>query len=607
MAESLSNRPGYFGREFLNDLTNRIDGPAFLSRFLKVERVGDRHRALCPFHKDSKPSLYIRDDGSFHCFGCQKHGSVFNFLMEQNGVSFQDAVKDVAQFLGVPVPERQGGAQLTEEQRALLDVLEESTTFFKRQLAQAGSSSPVKLYLESRGIDQAAVDRFQIGYAPDAWTSLKDHLSNTKEQLLVDADVLVRNVDRNSVYDRYRNRLVFPIRNRQGNVVGFGGRVLDEKVEPKYLNTKQTKVFSKSRELYGLFEALETKRRPERLLLVEGYMDVVALAQHGIPYAVAALGTASNDVHFRTMFWFTNEVICCFDGDEAGRTAAKRALESALSALSDEKTVKFMFLPEGEDPDSFVRSRGKSVFEESVDNALHVADYFVNTLLETKDRSFANIEQKARFVDRAKTLIQGVQHDSFRAILAQEIASCFPDDVNMEQLLSRTLVDQQPSDPAPFDGDFTDWEQESGVEQEAIVENNPSERYYYEINTRRRVSQLLCAPNIWESLRDHRSILQQLIDIAENDPLTRLWRSIDQHGFTNVSGLISSFQDDTWFARYLDDIYDASNANAMTDPHETLDQFIDGVQTFLTAKLRDVERKTELEHLNQGDRNKASD
>lgn len=599
MAESSSIRSGQFGPDFINDLTNRIDGPTFLSRYLKVERIGDRHRALCPFHKDSKPSLYIRDDGSFHCFGCQKHGSVFNFVMEHNGVSFPDAVKEVAQFLGVPVPERRAGTRITEEQRELLDVLEKSTLFFKRQLAHAVGHSPVKRYLKSRGIDQAAIDRFQIGYAPDSWTSLRDHFHDTDEQLLIDADVLVRNVDRNSVYDRYRDRLVFPIRNRQGSVVGFGGRVIDELVEPKYLNTKQTKVFSKSRELYGLFEALDTKKRPERLLLVEGYMDVVALSQHGIPYAVAALGTASNDVHFRTMFWFTNEVICCFDGDDAGRTAARRALESALAALTDEKTVKFMFLPEGEDPDSFVRSQGKAAFEDSVTNAQHVADYFVDSLLETKDRTFASVEQKARFVDRAKSLIQGIKHDSFRTILAQEIARCFPDDVNMEQLLAPIPEDRQPPDPPPFEGDFSEGE------PEAFIENDPSERYYYEINTRRRVSQLLCAPRIWQSLSEHRELLHQLADIANNDPLTRVWLAIDQHEFTDVVGLISSFQDDTWFARYLDDIYDPSNANAMTDPRETLDQFIDGVQTFITMKVKDVERKTELESLSQGDNGDA--
>ena len=593
MAESPSNRPGQFGPEFINDLTNRIDGPTFLSRYLKVERVGDRHRALCPFHKDSKPSLYIRDDGSFHCFGCQKHGSVFNFVMEHNGVSFPDAVKEVAQFLGVPVPERRGGTRITEEQRALFEVLEESASFFKRQLAQADSDSPVKRYLESRGIDQRAVNKFQIGYAPNSWTSLKDHFSNTKEELLVDADVLVHNVDRNSVYDRYRDRLVFPIRNRQGNVVGFGGRVLDDKVDPKYLNTKQTKVFSKGRELYGLFEALEAKRRPERLLLVEGYMDVVALAQHGIPYAVAALGTASNDTHFRTMFWFTNEVICCFDGDEAGRTAAKRALEAALAALTDEKTVKFMFLPEGQDPDSFVRSKGRTTFEDSINNAQHVADYFVDSLLETKDRTFATIEQKARFVDRAKSLIKGIKHDSFRAILAQEVARCFPDDVNMDQLLTPTLVASEPSEPVPFDGDFGEGKPED------VVENNPSERYYYEINTRRRVSQLLCAYQIWGGLGAHQELLQRLVRVASDDPMTRLWVAIDRYRFTDVGGLISSFQDDVWFARYLNELYDDLNANAMANPEETLEQFVDGVESFITGRENEVERKTYLERLNQ--------
>ena len=596
MADSPTNRPGQFGREFLSDLTNRIDGPTFLSRFLKVEKSGDRYRALCPFHKDSKPSMHIRDDGSFYCFGCHKKGSVFNFLMEQNGVSFSDAVKEVAQFLGVPIPERRGSFELTKEQLALLDILEKSALFFSRQLEHAGSNTVIRKYLLSRGIDRAAVEKYQIGFAPDAWTSLKEHFAGTDERMLIDADVLVNNQDRNSVYDRYRNRLMFPIRNRQGNVVGFGGRTLDDNVEPKYLNTKQTKVFSKSRELYGLFEALNVARRPRRLLLVEGYMDVVALSQHGIPYAVAALGTASNDVHFRTMFWFTNEVICCFDGDDAGRTAARRALESALAALTDDKTVKFMFLPEGEDPDSFVQTHGANAFEGLIDNAQHVADYFVDSLLETKDRTFASIEQKARFVDRAKALIQGIKHDSFRAILAQEIARCFPDDVNMEQLLSPNPIGQVTTSPPPFDGDF------DSTEVEPEVNAHTSVRYYNEINTRRRVSQLLCAPRIWNNLKDHRELLLRLMDVAPDDPLTRLWVAIDLHGFTDVSGVISSFQDDTWFASYLADMYDPSTASALSNLQETLTQFLDGVQTFLTRKQRDVEREAQFELLGRTDK-----
>lgn len=600
MVESQSNRSGQFSREFLNDLTNRLDGPSFLSRFLKVEKSGDRHRALCPFHKDSKPSMYIRDDGSFYCFGCHKKGSVFNFLMEQNGTSFPDTVKEVAQYLGVPVPEARKSAALTKEQLALLDVLEKSALFFYRQLEHAGSNTPIKQYLKSRGIDQAVIEKYQIGFAPNAWSSLKDHFADTDVRTLIDADVLVENRERNSVYDRYRNRLMFPIRNRQGNVVGFGGRTLDDAVEPKYLNTKQTKVFSKGRELYGLFEALNIARRPKRLLLVEGYMDVVALSQHGVPYAVAALGTASNDVHFRTMFWFTNEVICCFDGDDAGRTAARRALESALAALTDEKAVKFMFLPEGEDPDSYVRSEGTTKFEDAINNAQHVADYFVDSLLETKDRTFSSIEQKARFVDRAKSLIHGIKHESFRAILAQEVARCFPDEVNMDQLLAPLPLTQEVSSPPPFDGDFNEREAEPDISAAR------SEHFYNEISTRRRVSQLLCAPDIWQSLADHRAVLHRLVDVAQNDPLTRLWQAIDHREFTDVNGLLSSFQEDRWFARYLAEIYDATDTNPARNPQETLDNFLDGVETFVTSKLRVVERHVQLELLSQSDHDERS-
>lgn len=590
MADSPSTRFGHFGREFLKDLTNRIDGPTFLNRFLKIEKSGDRYRALCPFHKDSKPSLYIRDDGSFHCFGCHKHGSVFNFLMEQNGVSFQDAVKEVAQFLGVPIPERRGSGGLTKEQLALLDVLEKSASFFSHQLQNAASNTVIKQYLNSRGIDQAAIEKYQIGFAPNSWSSLKDHFVGTDEQTLINADVLVNNQDKNTVYDRYRNRLMFPIRNRQGNVVGFGGRTLDDDVEPKYLNTKQTKVFFKGRELYGLFEALNVQRRPKRLLLVEGYMDVVALSQHGLPYAVAALGTASNDEHFRSMFWFTNEVICCFDGDDAGRTAARRALESALAALTDEKSVKFMFLPEGEDPDSFVRANGSTAFEDYISNAHHVADYFVDSVLQSKDRTFASLEQKARFVDRAKSLIRGIKHDSFRAILAQEVAQCFPDDVNMEQLLTPVPhAEYEPAIPPSVDEYIPEW---PDTESESGSSPGQSDRLYHEITTRLRVSQLLCAHRIWRSLNTHRELLNRLIEVANDHPMTRLWTAIDRYGFTEVSGLIASFQGDDWFVRYLNEVYDASNDQAMAEPEETLEQFVDGVESFITSREKQVERKT---------------
>ncbi|MYD42993.1 MAG: DNA primase [Gammaproteobacteria bacterium] len=579
MADPSQNRPGYFGREFLTQLVQRLDGPAFIGRFIQVITRGDRHYAVCPFHKDSKPSLLIRTDGSFHCFGCHKSGSVFNFLMERNALTFPEAVTEVAQFTGTPLPQSSGRTGPTKEQLAMYEALKDCAKFFKEQLDQATSNSPVKRYLAMREVDPDTLEKYQIGYAPNTWTSIKDRNKQVSEQLLIDADLLVHNRDKNSVYDRYRHRLMFPIRDRQGRVVGFGGRVLDDAVEPKYLNTKQTKVFTKGRELYGLYETLQQPKRPERLLLVEGYMDVVALSQHGIPYAVAALGTASNANHFQTMFWSTNEVVCCFDGDDAGRLAARRALEVALSVIKEEKTVRFMFLPSDEDPDSFVRKHGKEAFEREVESAQHVADYFVSGLVDNRDRSFESIEAKARFVDRAINLIQKVSQPTMRKILTQEVAQCFPEQVNMQALLQPAAVaDDEPPPDEPSYEEMEDFEPVSRA----------GNQYEQEINTRRRVSQLLCAPNIWPRLNEHRELLERLVHSAPDHPLTRVWLAIDRHHFTDIHGLIASFQEDAWFTHYLNDIYDPQLAPAMIDVDTTLGQFTESVQTFITTLEKKV-------------------
>ena len=592
MADQPTQQRGRFDRAFLAQLTQRIDGPSFLNRFVKVERSGDRFRALCPFHNDSKPSMYIRDDGSFYCFGCQKKGSVFNFLMELNGLRFTEAVQEVAQFLSVPLPARGSDRGQSEEHIALLKVLEQSAQFFQTQLERAADDSPIKQYLAQRELDHPVINKFQIGFAPDAWDSLKSQFSDAETPRLIAGDVLIKNVERETVYDRFRNRLMFPIRNRQGNVVGFGARALSEDVEPKYLNTKQTAVFSKSRELYGLFEALQVQRRPERLLLVEGYMDVVALTQHDMPYAVAALGTASNAEHFKTMFWFTNEVVCCFDGDDAGRTAASRALEAALGALSEEKSVKFIFLPDGEDPDSFVRTHGKDAFEDLINNAQHVAEYFVDTVLTSGERAFATIEDKVKFIEHTKRLVRSIQHESYRAVLARQVADCFPDDLDLEQLLTLSPPSSEPPPPPPpIPEDIEPFD--TGPPLKRSIVN------LHEVRTRRYVSMLLCAPNMWEELHEHRALLHRLIDVAEDHPMTRIWVAIEHHGFTDVNGLIASFQDDEQFASYLAHQYDPRNANAMSDVNEALAQFINGVETFITTEQKDVERKTQLELLSQ--------
>ena len=601
MAFEPQRKSGQLNREFLSSLTERLDGPAFLGKYLKLNLRGDRHYGVCPFHQDSKPSLLVRRDGSFYCFGCHKKGSVFNFVMELRSATFPEAVTEVAQYLGVPMPARSERAGPSKEQQELYDLLEKSAVFFQQQLTSAPQNAPVHQYLQQRQIDQASIQKYRIGFAPKDWRGLKQYFQGTNEQLLIDADVLVRQTDNpDNAYDRYRNRLMFPIRNRQGNVVGFGGRVLDDNDNPKYLNTKQTRVFHKSRELYGLYELLAETKRPSRLLLVEGYTDVVGLSQHGIPYAVAALGTASNDSHFKTMFWFTNEVVCCFDGDDAGRTAAQRALDSALPALTPDKSISFLFLPEGEDPDSFVRAHGKEAFEQLIDDAPHAADYFVKTLVESKDRSFKTIQEKTTFIDQAKALIKKVNNPTMREVLAHEVAKQFPDDVDLETLLRSSTTedyDEPPLDDFPLPTE-EDYPHEIDVQPE-IDHIDQSAQFVQEITTRRRLSHLLSAPNIWPLLAEQKNLFERLVDVVPNDPLTRIWMAINQYQFTDVNALISSFQDDVWFTRLLLDIHNETVAEAMTDTSTSLQQFTDSIESLLTARKAQIERRAQLDELSK--------
>lgn len=598
MAFEPQRKPGPLNREFLSTLTERLDGPAFIGKYLKLLLRGDRHYAVCPFHQDSKPSLLVRRDGSYYCFGCHKKGSVFNFLMEHSSTTFPEAVSEVAQYVGVPMPARSGQSGPTQEQQTLYDLLERSAAFFQQQLASANQNTQVKQYLQHRQIDEASIQKYRIGFAPNDWRRLKQHFQGTDEQLLINADVLVRQREQqDNVYDRYRNRLMFPIRNRQGNVVGFGGRVLDENDNPKYLNTKQTSVFHKSRELYGLFELLAESKRPSRILLVEGYTDVVGLSQHGVSYAVAALGTASNDSHFRTMFWFTDEVVCCFDGDDAGRTAAQRALDSALPALTADKSVSFLFLPAGEDPDSFIRTHGKAAFEQLVDEAPHAADYVVTTLVDDKETALETVEEKSNFIDRAKALISKIKNSTMQQVLAHEIAKKFPDEVSFEVLLSSSASAED--EPPPFDDFPPPAEEDYPFEMDAQIEENPSRLHIHEITTRRRLSHLLSAPNIWPLLKDQNQLFERLVDIEPNDPLTRIWMAINQHQFKEVNALIAFFQDDEWFTRLLLDIHNETVAAAMIDTPTALRQFTDSVESLLTAKMAQIEQKAQLSKLSE--------
>ena len=549
MATDTGTKSYRFDREFIGRLTNTVDGPGLVQRFVKLKQVGGRHVGLCPFHSDSKPSFYVRENGSFHCFGCQKHGSVFDFLMETNNLSFTDAVKEVAQFAGIPLPESKQRSGPTKEQVELYDVLEKATLFFEEQLKLQNSNSPVTRYLERRGLDCKVQEQFRIGFAPNGWTGLHDHFKDTDIELLIKADVVNKNEERNRTYDRFRNRLMFPIRNRSGHIVGFGGRALDDS-EPKYLNSKQTPVFFKSRELYGLYEALGSNRRPSRILLTEGYMDVIALAQFGINYALATLGTASNSSHFQQAFWHTHEVVCCFDGDEAGRKAANRALEAALPQLDEDRTIRFMFLPEGEDPDTLVRAIGTEKFEQLVDESQYLADYFVSIVHQTKDRKFSSIETKFRFIKRANQLIASVKSKSMQQILRQDVARCFEDTEGIKELLESEVAPTEPP-YEPYDFDPTAISEPPNFNDHSLPAGALKSVNYNDMPVRHRTRGLMENPSIWPLLKKEGDLLELMLKIAPEEPMLKAWEVINQHDFTHPDQVISYFQEDQELALHL--------------------------------------------------------
>jgi DNA primase len=412
---------------FLQDLLARVDIVDVVGRHVELKKAGVNHKGLCPFHGEKTPSFIVSPTRqSYHCFGCGVHGDAIRFLVEHTGQSFPDAVRELAQQVGMTVPEGdfdpadRERAEAARAQRATLaEVLDKAAGFYRKQLKATPRAVE---YLKHRGLTGAIAARFGLGYAPGGWRSLASAFARYDDPLLVEAGlVIVQGEDEaeQKRYDRFRDRVMFPIRSVKGEVIGFGGRVLDGG-EPKYLNSPETPLFSKGRELYGLFEARQALRQKGCALVVEGYMDVVALAQWGFANAVATLGTACTAEHVHKLFRFTDSVVFAFDGDAAGRRAAARALEAALPHASDLRSVKFLFLPPEHDPDSFVREQGPAAFEAMVAQAVPLSRQLLEQAADDADLDTA--EGRARFVAQARPLWQALPEGTFREQLLGEIA-----------------------------------------------------------------------------------------------------------------------------------------------------------------------------------------
>jgi DNA primase len=408
---------GLIPQDFIDDLIARADVVEVIGKRIQLKKAGREFKACCPFHDEKTPSFTVSPGkGFYHCFGCGAHGTAIGFLMEFEHMSFVEAIESLASTMGVEVPRNESDrpARRYDELFALMAQVEQHWQGCLRDHESAVD------YLKKRGIDGATAKRFGIGFAPDGWSNILDKYGKSPEAIerLLATGLIIRK-DNGKHYDRFRERIMFPIRDARGRTIGFGGRTLGDG-EPKYLNSPETVLFHKGRELYGLFEARQALRHIDKLVVVEGYMDVVALARHGIDFSIATLGTATTGDHLNVLFRLTDNVFFCFDGDRAGKAAAWRALENALPQVREGRQIRFVFLPDGHDPDTYVNELGSEAFEQALDNGVALSDFLIGELASQVDMT--TIDGKARLAELARPLIGKIPQGVFRELLLDSLA-----------------------------------------------------------------------------------------------------------------------------------------------------------------------------------------
>jgi DNA primase len=414
---------GRIPQTFIDDLLDRLDIVEVIDRRVKLKKSGRNFTACCPFHDEKTPSFSVNQEKQFYyCFGCGAGGNAIGFLMDYERMDFPGAVSSLADSAGLEVPREAIAFQEQPQlKKNIYTILEKVADYYRQQLKQHPQKQRAVEYLRNRGLSGEIARDFDIGYAPPGWDNLIKALASNDEdrQLLIDGGMLIEKEEDNKLYDRFRDRIMFPIRDNRGRIIAFGGRVLGDD-KPKYLNSPETPVFHKSKELYGLYQSRQANRQLQRLMIVEGYMDVVALAQHDIRWAAATLGTATSTDHLKRVFRQCPEVVFCFDGDDAGRKAATRALESALPAMEDGRQAKFLFLPQGEDPDSLVRKIGSSEFIRLIDKSQPLEEYLFSSQAEGLE--LGSLDGRARFSIKAAPLIDKLPDGVFKELMMVSLA-----------------------------------------------------------------------------------------------------------------------------------------------------------------------------------------
>jgi len=414
---------GRIPQYFIDDLIGRIDIVDVIDQRVPLRQKGTNYLACCPFHDEKTPSFSVSQDKQFyHCFGCKASGNVISFLMEYDHMSFVDAIEELASRAGIPVPHEESTQDKKHQSdtKELYELLERCAEYYRQQLREHSQSQRAVEYLKQRGLSGEIARDYGVGYAPPGWDNVLKTLgvNDQLQKQLFKTGMLIKK-DAGGFYDRFRDRIMFPIIDRRGRTIGFGGRVLGDDT-PKYLNSPETPVFHKGSELYGLYQAKKALRNIDRLMVVEGYMDVVALAQYGIRYSVATLGTATTNDHLEQLFKMTPEVVFCFDGDRAGREAAWRSLETALPIMRDGRQIKYVFLPDGEDPDSLVRAQGKDALESLIEKAIPLSTFFYQSL--SRQADINTEEGRARLVELARPLLARLPQGVFKELMVTRLA-----------------------------------------------------------------------------------------------------------------------------------------------------------------------------------------
>lgn len=527
---------GLIPQPFIDDLLQRTDLVELIDSYVPLKKKGNSHVACCPFHNEKSPSFNVVAKKQFyHCFGCGASGNAISFIMNYMNQGFIDAIETLATRLGLTVP-RAGNEKTNNTSRDLYKLLTEVSNYYQQQLKHSGKIAID--YLRKRGLSGSIAKMYQLGFAPEGWHHL-EHYFKRKQSELIATGMLIKNED-GKIYDRYRNRIMFPIHDRHGRIIGFGGRVLDGEQKPKYLNSPETVIFQKNRELYGLHQILSQNKTIDSIIVVEGYMDVIALAQHGIFNAVATLGTATSTYHIQLLSKHTQKIVFCFDGDTAGKQAAWRGLESSLPHLNSGLEASFVFLPNGHDPDSLVREEGKEVFLNRIDKATPLHRFFLDNL--SKDINLTTPSGKTKLINQTRPYLQKMEEGSYKQLLIDDLARL----THIENHRLNTLLDQQTKSTTE--------------EQTGTISRSP---------LRIAVALLLQNPEIYLSNSDQ--LNPALLHQKDHHVLLALIKQLEQYPKATTATLIEAWRN----SNYFESINRLASWDHQVPEQELVKEFID--------------------------------